>query len=515
MTLAATGLGLFMLFLDAMVVNVALPDIQDSLGGGEADLQWIVAMYSLAMAVCIMSFATLCDRFGRRRVYVGALAVFVAASVACGLAVSTEMMIVARGIQGAAASASNVASLALVSAAFPDARQKGRAIGMWTAVATLGIALGPTVGGVLTETFGWRSIFLANVPVGVVALALTFRFVDESSDPTSRSFDVVGQVLFAVGVGALSYALIEAPHDGWLSPEILVIFAIAITAIVGLVVQELRHPDPMMDVRLFLDAGYLAAILLVFFALFGAYGMLLVVPQHLQNVLGYSAIGAGLVMLAFSLPAPVVSVVESHWAERSGPRHPGLVGIALVALGLGASALLIPHGVIWILPGLAALGIGLGLCIPAATAVAMTAVDADRAGMASGMLSAQRGLGSTMGFAIMGTILAAWLSYSLPGALGAIRSPQEKHQVVHAISTSANPRAYVGGLAPRRPISASQTQTKDEIIAAADDEFAEGVRLALATGAIAAVLAGLYSWRHLGRSRPVAVVEVEVDVAQP
>jgi EmrB/QacA subfamily drug resistance transporter len=503
MTLVATGLGLFMLFLDAMVVNVALPDIQDSLGGGESDLQWIVAMYSLAMAVCIMSFATLADRFGRRRVYFGALLVFVGASILCGLSTSTEMMTAARGVQGAAASACNVASLALVSAAFPDPRQKSRAIGMWTAIATLGIALGPSVGGILTESLGWRSIFLANVPVGAVALLLTRRFVDESRDPTARSFDVPGQILFAVGVGALSYALIEAPHDGWLSPTILAIFAVALLSLTGLVLQELRHHDPMMDVRLFLEPGYLAAILVVFIALFGAYGMLLVVPQHLQNVLDYSAIGAGFVMLAFSLPAPVVSVVESRWAERAGPRHPGLAGIGLVAVGLGSTALLLPAGVGWILPGLAALGVGLGLCIPAATAVAMTAVDPDRAGMASGMLSAQRGLGSTMGFAIMGTILAAWLSFSLPGALDEIRSPRERDHVATAISTSANPRAYVGGLAPRRPLAGSQSATREEIVDAADDEFAAGVRLALATGAVAAVLALAFALRHLGRPRTV------------
>lgn len=500
MTLVATGLGLFMLFLDAMVVNVALPDIQESLGGGESDLQWIVAMYSLAMAVCIMSFATLADRIGRRRVYLAALLVFIGASVACGLSTSTEMMTIARGIQGAAASACNVASLALVSAAFPDPQQKSRAIGTWTAIATLGIALGPTVGGVLTETLGWRSIFLVNVPVGLLAAYLTTRYVEESSDPGDRTFDGVGQVLFFVGVGALSYGLIEAPHDGWLDPFILGTFAVAILALVGLVVQELRHHDPMMDVRLFLERGYLAAILVVFTALFGAYGMLLVVPQQLQNVFDYSALRAGAVMLAFSGAAPIVCIVEGRWAERKGPRSPALVGIMLVTIGLVGVALLLPQGGLGAVPGLLAIGVGLGLCIPAATAVAMNAVAEDRAGMASGMLSAQRGLGSTMGFAIMGTILAAWLAASLPTALDDI-PPPERDRVVDAISDSANPRAYVGGMAPRRPFSPSETRTREEIVSAADDEFARGVQLALLSGAAAALLAGLYAWRNLGRHR--------------
>jgi MFS family permease len=231
--------------------------------------------------------------------------------------------------------------------------------------------------------------------------------------------------------------------------------------------------------------------------------MLLVVPQQLQNVLDYSALGAGAVMLAFSLPAPLVCIGESRWAERRGPRHPALTGIALVAMGLAGTALLLPAGVGWALPGLAAIGIGLGLCIPAATAVAMNAVDEDRAGMASGMLSAQRGLGSTMGFAIMGTILAAWLSASLPNALDEIPRP-ERDRVVDAISDSANPRAYAGGLAPRRPVSPSATRTREEIVDAADDEFVRGVQLALGIGAVAALLAGLYAWRHLGRTQTPA-----------
>ena len=221
LTLVATGLGLFMIFLDALIVNVGLPSIQASFKVGEAGLQWVVAAYSLGMAVFIMTAATLADLHGRRLWYVIGIAVFTLASIACGLAPSLEILNFARGVQGIAAATANVTSLALVSAAFPDPKDKARAIGIWTAIASVGTAVGPTLGGFLVEHWGWRSIFLVNVPVGLVVVFLTLRFVKESRDERPRTLDVVGQVLFMVTVGALAYAVIEGPKAGWTSAGIV------------------------------------------------------------------------------------------------------------------------------------------------------------------------------------------------------------------------------------------------------------------------------------------------------
>jgi EmrB/QacA subfamily drug resistance transporter len=495
LTLAATGLGLFMIFLDAMVVNVALPDIQRDFGGGEADLQWIVAAYTLAMAVSIMTAAAIADRYGRRRVYVVALVVFTLASAACGLAPGTPFLVVARGVQGAAAAAVNVASLALVSAAFPDAKVKAKAIGLWTAVATLGLALGPTVGGFLTESVGWRSVFLVNVPIGLLAVALTVIGVAESRDPTPRSLDWPGQALFVVGFGSLCYALIEAPQDSWTSPAILGLFALAVVSLTGLVLYELRAKQPMMDVRLFARSTYTTAIVIVFFALAGGYGMLLVVTQYFQNVQGYSPIVAGLLMLGFSLPSPFTSVFEGSIVERVGPRTPSLVGIACVTVGLTVIAAMLGVSIVGLEVGLVAMGVGLGLCIPATTGIAMASVPDDRAGMASGMLSAQRGLGSTVGFAVMGSIVALWLGSHLGPALEqTIPSASERDRVVSAVSDSANPQAHPG-IAPANPLS-------DEVADASDDVFANGSRVALLVGAIGAAGAFVLGWRFLPRKEP-------------
>jgi MFS family permease len=212
LTLAATGLGLFMIYLDALIVNVALPSIQTDFRVGESGLQWVVTAYSLGMAVAIMSAGTLADLLGRRRVYLFGIALFTASSIACGLAGSIDVLNGARAIQGVAAATVNVTSLALVSATFPDPKLKAWAIGIWTAIASTALAIGPTLGGFLVQRSGWRIIFLVNVPVGLAVLVLTRLFVQESRDTRPRTFDAAGQLLFVAAVGAFAFAVIEGPH---------------------------------------------------------------------------------------------------------------------------------------------------------------------------------------------------------------------------------------------------------------------------------------------------------------
>src|SRR5262249_41561851 len=280
LTLLATGIGLFMIFLDATIVNVALPDIQKDFHAGEQGLQWVVAAYSLTMAMFIMSAATQADRSGRRQVFIIGTTIFSAASALCAMAPDLFILNVGRGIQGVGAATVNVASLALVSAAFPNPRKKARAIGIWTGIASVGLAIGPTVGGFLTESVGWRSIFFVNVAIGAIGVVLVRAFVDESRDPTPRSLDPAGQLLFIAAIGTLTYALIEGPHTGWRSPLIVGLLVGAGALIVAFVMVELRSPDPMMDVRVFGDRVYTVAIITLFTVLFCAYGLLLVITQY-------------------------------------------------------------------------------------------------------------------------------------------------------------------------------------------------------------------------------------------
>jgi len=478
-TLVATGLGLFMIFLDALIVNVALPDIQRAFAVGEQGLQWVVAAYSLGMAVFIMSAATLADLQGRRRWYVAGIVVFTFASVACGLAPTLELLNVARGVQGVAAATANVTSLALVSAAFPEPGPKARAIGIWTAIASVGTAIGPTLGGFLVEQLGWRSIFLVNVPVGIVVVWLTVRFVAESRDERPRTFDVGGQLLFAAVVGAFAYAVIEGPKSGWTSAPIVALFAMALGGLALFVWFERRSADPMMDVTLFGDRAYAMAILTICMVLFAVYGMLLLTTQYLQNVRGHTPQVTGFMILPFSASVTIISPLVGRFVGRFGARLPILCGLMMMIAGFALLIVGVQGIPVVLLAGLALCGTGGALCLTPITTLAMTSVPRDRAGMASGIMSAQRAIGSTVGFAVMGSILAAWLSATLePHLAQALPDPVERRAVAAAIVASANPRAHVAEIAPRQPVVHADPATRAAIVAIAEADFVQGIRVA-------------------------------------
>ena len=513
-TLVATGFGLFMIFLDALIVNVALPSIQAGFAVGEAGLQWVVAAYSLGMAVFIMTAATLADLHGRRRWYVIGIAVFTLASIVCGIAPSVEVLNVARGVQGVAAATVNVTSLALVSAAFPDPKQKARAIGLWTAIASAGTAIGPTLGGVLVEQVGWRSIFLVNVPVGLLVIYLSLRYVGESRDERPRQLDLRGQVLFAVSVGALAYALIDGPKSGWGSPSILALFATAAIGCFLFVRAERRSADPMMDVSLFRDPQYALAIGTICSMFFAIYGMLLLTTQYLQNVRGYSAEDTGLMILPFSAAVTLVSPLAGRLVGRFGARLPILVGLLVTIFGLLA-LIASGHGnTAFVLLGLGLSGTGAALCLTPITTLAMTSVPPQRAGMASGIMSAQRAIGSTVGFAVMGSVLAAWLSATLNRELAPLVPDAAERQAIAAtIISSANPRAHVAEIVPRRPIAHPDASLQAAITAAAEQDFVQGIRVALLLAVALLIVVLLVGWRWFPRGS-VALRDAELEEAR-
>jgi EmrB/QacA subfamily drug resistance transporter len=501
LTLAATGLGLFMIYLDALIVNVALPSIQHDFAVGEAGLQWVVAAYSLGMAVAIMSAGTLADILGRRRVYLLGIALFTVSSVACGLAPSLAVLNAARGIQGIAAATVNVTSLALVSAAFPDPKLKAWAIGIWTAVASTALAIGPTLGGLLVQRAGWRVIFLVNVPVGVAVLLLTWRFVQESRDSRARTFDLPGQILFVVGVGAFAYAVIGGPHNGWTSSETIGLLLAAAAALAAFVVVERRSKDPMMDLKLFRDRTYSLAIVTIFAVLFAVYGMLLVVTQLFQNVRGFTPTQAGFLLLPYSVTITLVSLRVGRLMPVVGARRlilfglcSQIAGFAVMIAGVGGPTAVVVLGLVFS-------ALGSGTCLTPITSLAMTSVPPERAGMASGIMSAQRALGSTVGFAVLGSVLAASLTATLSTHLAhALPDPAERREVADAIIGSANPHAYAAEIGPGRPIRHEDAATERAILAAADEDFVEGIRISLSSGiaVLAVVLAAGIRWFPAG-----------------
>jgi len=479
-TLVAMSLGLGIIFLDALIVNVGLPDIQASFGVGESGLQWVVTAYSLGMAVAIMSSATLADVYGRRRLFLIGIVLFAASSAACGFAPNLAVLNAARGVQGIAAATITVTSLALVSAAFPEAKQKARAIGLWNAIASCATAIGPTIGGFMIEHLGWRSIFLVNLPIALVVIVMTVRFVVESRDDRPRRLDLPGQVLFVVAVGAFAYAMIEAPRVGWLSATIVALFVLSAASLAAFVRVERKSADPMMDVSLFRHRTYTLAIVTIFAQFLAIYGMLLVVTQYFQNVRGYPPQDTGLLLLPFSTMIITVSLLVGRAIARVGTRVPILLGLAITIVGLATLAAGLTVSTLVVGIGLALAAAGAAMCLTPVTSVAMSSVDPERAGMAAGIMSAQRAIGSSVGFAVLGSVLAAWLGATLdPHLTTAIPDPVERREVAADIVRNANPRAFHAEIGPGRPIQHPSPATKAAILAAADADFITGIRLAL------------------------------------
>ena len=498
-TLVATGLGLFMIFLDAMIVNVAIPDIQQQFSADESDMQWVVAAYSLTMAMFIMSGAVFGDHYGRRLGYIVGIVVFCLASVACGLSPNIAALIVARGFQGIGAAMVNVASLALVSAAFTDPKAKARAIGIWTGIAAIGLAIGPTLGGVLTEHVGWRSIFLFNPLIGIAAIVLTLRFVGESRDPASRSFDVLGQLLFIGGIGLLTYALIQG------------CFVAAALVLVLFVRYELRASDPMMDIRVFKNRVYDAAIYAVFATMFCVYGALFIITQYFQNVRSYSPEQTGFLLLAMTIPTIILSPMTGRIVAAHGARTPTLIGLGCLVIGTGIFAVSNAQ-LLWVtLAALAFLGAAAGTSVAAATSVAMGSIPPERSGMASGILSSQRAIGSTAGFAIMGSVLAATISVVLPGNLESrIPDPAQRDQVVARVVDDANPHAVAALIGPGKPLPQNVAED-DAVLNAADDAFITGIRIAMLLGFLVSLSSLTVGWWLFPRRGTSTIQEVALE----
>ncbi|MDK1476548.1 DHA2 family efflux MFS transporter permease subunit [Streptomyces sp. 549] len=500
LTVVATGLGLFMVFLDALIANVALPDIQRDFGVGESGLQWVVAAYSIGMAVFIMAGATAADRFGRRLLFLAGISVFTAASMAAGLAPGLAALAIARAVQGIAAATVTVTSLALVSAAFPDDAERAKAIGLWTGVASVATALGPTIGGVLTESISWQAVFMVNAPVGVLVLALTARYVAESREERPRRFDWGGQLLFAVAIGTLACGLIQGQNAGWASSEILTLLAVGVVGLVLFARYEYRNPSPMMDVRLFSHRTYAVGMATIFSAFFSAYGMLLVVTQYFQNVEDYSPELAGLLILPFSFNIMLLSPIAGRLVARFGPLPIARIGQPLLVAGLAVIALGMPVSVAVVAVGLFLCGAGVALLATSVTALAISSVPVDRAGMASGIMSAQRAIGSTFGFAILGSILAIWLGKTLSANLRqAVPDDQARQAIADRIIQEANPHAYASEVGPGRPLPAPSPEQREAIVDAATQDFVQACQVSVGAAAVLCAVTMTLLWTVAGR----------------
>lgn len=406
--LVAVCLGYFMVILDATAVNLSLPALGRDLGGGMGILQWVVDGYTLTFATLLLSAGALGDRIGANQVFRLGLAVFVVASAACGLAPSAGTLVTARLVQGAGAAVLVPSSLALLQAAHADPAARARAVGIWGGVAGVAAASGPVIGGVLTQAVSWRLVFFVNVPVGLAALVLTARHVVRPEGHGRRGLDLPAQLAGVVALGLLTYALIGARSAGWASPVVLGGLALALAAVAAFVALERRAAEPMLPLGLFRSGAFSAGTAVGLLINLGFYGQLFVLSLYFQDVRHMSPTTAGLALLPEGIMVSLASFLSGRLTGRAGGRPTMLIGLGVGAaglFGLMAAGAHTPYALI--VAPLTATGFGMAFTMPAATTTVVEAAPGGRAGVASGAINAGRQVGSTIGVALLGTLVAA------------------------------------------------------------------------------------------------------------
>jgi len=424
-TLVATIVGSSLTFVDATVVNVALPALQADLHASITDVQWVIEAYALFLGGLILVGGSMGDQFGRKRIFLGGVVVFTIASIACGFAGSTRALIMARAAQGVGAAFLVPGSLAIISATFDDV-DRGRAIGTWSGFSAITSAIGPVAGGWLIEHVGWRSVFFLNVPLAAIVIALSARFMIESRDTSRTSrVDWAGAGLAVVGLGGVVFALIEWPLPDASGPLVYATMGCGVASLAGLVVVERRVPGPMLPLGLFQSRTFTLANLLTLFL----YGALMtafwLVPLNLIQVQHYSAAAAG----AALLPFPVLMFVLSRWSgglvARVGSRLPLTIGPIVAAMGLALYARAGIGGSYWttFFPAVVVLGLGMAIVVAPLTTTAMTAVEAEHAGVASGVNNAVARVAGLIAVAVFGIMLVRSFDARASAALDRLQLP--------------------------------------------------------------------------------------------
>ncbi|MDQ2758606.1 MAG: MFS transporter [Actinomycetota bacterium] len=405
-TLVAVCTGIFMLLLDVTIVNVALPDIQTELKASLSDLQWVIDAYALSLAALLLTAGSLADLYGRRRVFVIGLVVFTAGSVACGAAQSVFQLTMARAFQGIGGAAMFATGLALLASAFRG-RDRGTAFGVFGATTGIAVAIGPVLGGVLTSGLSWRWIFFVNIPICLVAIVVSLARVEESKDPRAGRPDWLGFVTFSVALGALVFGLIEAGQRSWGDTQVVVLFVVAAVLLAVFVVSQARQKHPMFDLSLLRKPTFDAGLLAAFGISASIFSLLAYLVIYVQNVLGYSAVGAGVRFLFLSVASFFTAALAGRLTERVPVRW--LIGPGFLVLGVGLVLLLgIKEDSSWthLIPGLTVCGLGIGLINPPLASTAVGVVTVERSGMASGVNSTFRQVGVATGIAALGSIFS-------------------------------------------------------------------------------------------------------------
>jgi EmrB/QacA subfamily drug resistance transporter len=498
-TLLAVCVATFMLLLDITVVNVALPDIQSSLGASLSSLQWVVDAYSLTLAAFLLTAGSLADRVGRRRVFTVGFAIFTIASFLCGISPNATLLNLARGLQGVGGAAMFATSLALIAQEF-QGKERGTAIGAWGATIGGAVAVGPLIGGALTEGLGWEWIFFVNVPIGVAAIVLTTTKLANLKAPDPSPLDWPGVTAFSLGLFGLIFGLIRGNADGWTSPQILASLIAAGVLLVAFVVIQLRSRNAMLDLSLFRKPAF-TGVSVVAFALSGSmFSLFLYITLYVQDVLGHSPLSAGVIFL----PLTVLSFFVAPVAGRLSSRIPirVLLGVGLTFVGI---ALLLMHGVklgdSWttLLAGFLFAGAGIGMVNPGIAQTAIGVVPPQKAGMGSGINNTFRQVGIATGVAGLGAIFQTQVASKLTEL-----APNAPPGFADAVSSGA-----IHAAVQQAPAGAQA-----QLTTAADQAFISGFNEILLVGAILALVGAVLGFALVRSSDFVGQPEGE-PAAEP
>ncbi len=478
----ASGMG----FMDGTIVNVALPVIQSDLGATAVDALWMVESYALLLAALILVGGSLGDHYGRRKVFMGGIAIFTVASVWCGLSPSSESLVAARAVQGIGGALMIPGSLSIISSSFSD-EERGKAIGTWSGFSGVTAAIGPVVGGLLIDFVSWRAAFLINVPLALIALYLCLRYVPESREPDAARLDFTGATLATAGLGGIVFGLIQASNRSFADPLVLVPLLVGVASLVAFILAEREVREPMMPLHLFRSRNFTGANLLTLLLYMGLGGALYFFPFVLQQVHGYSATAAGSAFLPFI----VLTFLLSRWAgglvPRVGPRLPLTVGPIIAAAGFFLFTLPGTGGSYWttFFPAVVVMGLGMSLVIAPLTTTALNSVAGRHSGLASGVNNAVSRTATLLAVAVMGVFVFATFSGALDSRLSNLDlSPQARQ-------TMEERKVDLGAARPPRGVDAGTAAAIEEAV---DESFVAGFRLAmyLAAGfALASALASV------------------------
>ena len=435
----------FMVILDATIVNVALPSIQEDLNMSDADLQWVVNAYALTFGGFLLLGGRAGDLIGRKRVFLVGVVVFTVASLLNGLAPSSEALILFRGLQGLGAALIAPAALSIITTTFEEGAERTKAMGVWAAIAVGGGAVGLVLGGVLTTAFSWPWIFYVNVPIGIAVFIASMRIVPESKDAHAhKSYDVAGAVTVTAGLLALVYGIVKAQEKGWASLHTGGFFALAIALLVAFVVIERRSAEPLVRLNIFRVRTVRAANVVMFLVAAGLFAMFYFNTLYLQRVLGYSALEAGLAFLPFTAGIIIGAGLSQSLVPRLGAREVPLIGMPMAVVGLLLFMRLQPDGsyVTDLLPGIMLASIGMGLTFVPITLIATSGIPADDAGLASGLYNTSQQIGGALGLAILATLSVEATQDTLSGLGGAPQPADEAQALVDGFHV-----AYLGSAA--------------------------------------------------------------------